>query len=495
MNKYIICFTGNKWYSLNIRTNEFLEDIKYSYRSTYITFQTSDFVRFLKAENKRYIPNIINLESLDKQFSQSGKDILDHTKWHVLKSLRRENLIRDDYKVDHVESFLKLLNELYEKLFMNSDEVERFNEIELPINKIIYETQLQGIKIDQEKVKSRCKELHFYLYDLKNKLQFEHNIFQPEFPEAQLKYLKKNNYRILKSSKRTVSLLRNRDEVCNLFHEINRTSQDLKSLIFINARYGGNDIVHPNYIGFGTITARITIKEPSIQNLKKSNRDIIIPNLGKKLLYIDYSQYEAGILAHFSKDKKLLKLFNESDIYIDIAQKIIKEVNYDRRKEAKILFYRYLYGDDFSTNVENKKNVDIYFSSFTGLTHFKNQLINECSSVRMVKTPFGNYRKLNPETDNIWILSHYIQSIASYIFKKVLIEVYERVKKARLLVPLHDGALYEVDEHEFENIEIDIRNIFINILKAECSSLKNATAQIKDFHESHEDQTEYNDLF
>jgi len=482
MNKFIICFSGNSWYSLDINTNEFLEEIKYSSRSTYITFQTSDFIRFLKSENKKYVPNIINLESLDKQFSQSGKDILDHSKWHILKSLRRENIISQDYKVGEVKHFLTLIKEFYEKLFSNSDEIGRFDEIEIPINKIIYETQLQGIKIDQEKVKIRCEELHFYLYDLKNKLQFEFNIFQPEYPESQLKYLKSKNYRILKSSKRTISLLRNRDEVCNLFHKINRTSQDLKSLIFINARYGGSDIVHPNYIGFGTITSRITIKEPSIQNLKKTNRDIIIPNTGKKLLYIDYSQYEAGILANFSNDKKLLSLYNESDIYNDIVQKLIKELNFDRRKEAKILFYRYLYGDDFSSNEKNKKNIENYFAAFTGLTDFKDQLIKKCNVSGIAETPFGNYRKLNSDTENIWILSHYIQSIASYIFKKAIIEVYDRIKKARLLVPLHDGALYEVEEYDFDNIEKEIKNIFITVLKKECPRLTNANAEIKDFY-------------
>ncbi|TDO96086.1 DNA polymerase [Flavobacterium sp. 245] len=482
MNKYIICFSGNSWFSLDVDSNEFSEEIKYSYRNTYITFQTSDFIRYLKSENKKHVPSIINLESFDKQFSQSGKDILDHTKWHILKSLRRENIISQDYKIDHVKHFLILIKDFYEKLFSNSDEIDRFDKIEISINKIIYETQLLGIKVDQEKVKIRCKELHFYLYELKNTLQFDYNIFQPEYPESQLKYLKSKNYRILKSSRKTISLLRNRDVICNLFHEINKTSQDLKSLIFINARYGGSECVHPNYIGFGTITSRITIKEPSLQNLKKTNRDIIIPATGKKLLYIDYSQYEAGILAHFSNDEKLLTLYNESDIYNDIAHNIIAEENIDRRKEAKILFYRYLYGDDFSSNVKNKKNIDKYFEAFTGLSEFKNQLIKKCNVSGIAETPYGNYRKLNFDTENVWILSHYIQSIASYIFKKALIEVSDRIKQARLLVPLHDGALYEVDEYYYDNIEKEVKNIFITVLKTECPRLKNANAEIKDFY-------------
>ena len=46
-----------------------------------------------------------------------------------------------------------------------------------------------------------------------------------------------------------------------------------------------------------------------LQNLKKENRNIIIPSTGKELFYIDYSQFEASILAHCSADKVLLKHF------------------------------------------------------------------------------------------------------------------------------------------------------------------------------------------
>ncbi len=84
--------------------------------------------------------------------------------------------------------------------------------------------------------------------------------------------------------------------------------------------------------------------------------------------------------------------------------------------------------------------------------------------------------------ENGWILSHYIQSISSYIFKKSLIEVYENVKGARLLIPLHDGALYEIDEILYEELNEQIRNIFINNLKVECPNLKNARAEIKNFY-------------
>lgn len=482
MSQFVIYLTGNGWYSLDIDNDKFIEYIALSPKHTYITFQVSDFIRYIKSENKRFVPDIINLESLDKQFAQLGKDIVGYGKWHILKTLRREEIIKRDYRVNEIEGFLSKIKDLYRKLIeTNTNELQRFNDIESKINKIIHKTALQGIRIDFEIVKVRCEDLHRYLYQLKNKFQFEYSIFQPENTETQLQYLKSKNYKILNSCKRTISLLKNVDEVCNLFHEINKTDQDLKSLIYMTVRFGGKEFVHPYFIGFGTITSRIVIKEPALQNLRKRNRDIIIPNNGKKLLYIDYSQYEAGILAYCSGDKKLLHLYNEGDIYMDIVKNVLKENSSDKRQEAKILFYRFLYGDDFSSNSKLKKAIESYFDNFTDLTKFKNQLIEQSVKDGFVKSINGNRRVLNIETKNIWILSHFIQSIASYIFKKSLIDVDEKVKKARLLIPLHDGALYEVDEQSFNGSEKQITKIFVDNLKLECPKLINANAETKDF--------------
>ena len=83
--------------------------------------------------------------------------------------------------------------------------------------------------------------------------------------------------------------------------------------------------------------------------------------------------------------------------------------------------------------------------------------------------------------ENIWILSHLIQSNASYIFKKAIIETFQNVQKARLLIPLHDGALYEIDTNESEKIKLQIIGIFVKTLQNECNSLTNPQAKEQKF--------------
>lgn len=487
MKEFIICFTENKWYSLDISNDEFIEDYKISIRNKYYTFQVSDLIREIKSKNFKAIPQIVNLESFDKQFSQKGKDLLDFKKWHILKSLRKEEIIDSQYRVSDLNFFLLKIKDFIDKLKEDSDdELTRFNDIELKINEIIYKTSFEGIKIDRDILDKKCIDLHRTIYEIKNELQFSHNIFQPENFETQAQYLKNNNYKILVSIEKTISLLRKSDKICERFNKLNRLTKDLKTLILLKSRLGGIDFVNPYFVGFGSITSRIIIKEPSLQNLRKENRDIIVPIDGKELFYIDYSQFEASILAHCSTDNEFLKLANTSDVYSDIVSKIFNiEINEDSRKEAKILFYRYLYGDTFDNKKELKRKVDSYFNRFKELIKFKQDLKNQANKNGFVSPENGNIRKLDLDNENIWILSHLIQSKASFIFKKAIIETYKCVKNARLLIPLHDGALYEIDIEDSEKIKTEIINIFVKTFQNECNLLTNPQAKEQKFHNNY----------
>lgn len=486
MKEFIICFTENRWYSLEISTDDLNEDHNISSRNKYYTFQVSDLIREIKSKNLMIIPEIINIESFDKQFSQKGKDLLDFKKWHILKALRREEIIKSNYRITDLKDFLIKIKELINKLKDESEnEMERFNEVEIKINKIIHKASFGGIKIDREILNQKCIDLHKSIYDLKNDFQFSYNIFQPENFETQADHLKSKKYKIIESVERTVNLLRKADSVCEKFNRLNKYSSDLKTLVMLKSRLGGNNFVNPYYLGFGSITSRIIIKEPSLQNLRKENRNVIISNDGKELFYIDYSQFEASILAHCSSDNKILDVINNSDIYNEITSKIYnKEINEESRKESKILFYRYLYGDTFEYDSKFKKQVESYFNNFSTLLDFKDKLIESSKRDGHVRTDNGNFRKLDIDNDNIWILSHYIQSKASYIFKKAIIKTYENVKKARLLIPLHDGALYEIDSEYSEKIKPQIIDVFIKTFQNECNSLKNVQAREQTFYKT-----------
>ena len=99
------------------------------------------------------------------------------------------------------------------------------------------------------------------------------------------------------------------------------------------AHWGGPARCYPVFFGFGTITSRVTVREPSLQNLRKTNRSVISADPKKKLLYVDYSQFEAGILASLSEDPLLISLYN-TDIYEDLAHNVLGDAS--KRADTKV---------------------------------------------------------------------------------------------------------------------------------------------------------------
>ena len=93
------------------------------------------------------------------------------------------------------------------------------------------------------------------------------------------------------------------------------------------------------------------MRQPALQNLRKENRDVILPDINMRLLYVDYSQFEAGILASMSKDELLINLYNQ-DIYNDLAQFVFGDKS--KRGDAKVIFYRYMYGDQSMSEFKDK---------------------------------------------------------------------------------------------------------------------------------------------
>src|SRR5690348_13182211 len=71
----------------------------------------------------------------------------------------------------------------------------------------------------------------------------------------------------------------------------------------------------PAFDCLGTVTGRILVRHPQVQQLRRSERKMIAPDPGRKLAYFDYAQFEPGVLASLSGDGPLLNSYNNSDIY------------------------------------------------------------------------------------------------------------------------------------------------------------------------------------
>lgn len=472
MGYYVILLSESDWHCLDINNfDNYLVGTDELFResNTLITYQTADLIQFIKGNSKVHkLPDIVDLECFDKQMSQEGKEFRDYTQWRAINFLRHHNAIDVDFQFDgNIKIYLELLASLFNSLLeKDSLETARFNNIEMPINRIIYERQLKGVCIDLDIAKSKCVELEENIYRIKNILQIEHYIFSPDQEACQLDYLKSNGYNLIQSPIYSFKIKRHEDKVCKLFYELLRDMQDLESFMFMLSHWGGDKRTFPTYKGFGTITSRITLRQPSLQNLKRINREVIIADVAKKLLYIDYSQFEAGLLASLSDDEKLIDLYNQ-DIYDDLAEKVFK--NKSMRSDAKILFYRYMYGDDTLS-----KSAKLYFGQFPKLIAYRKSIEKAADNEKRIGTINGNFRCVL-EDKSRWALSHVIQSTASLIYKNALIRVRRELPEAEFLVPMHDATLYQLDIHRFEELTEKIKTIYEAEFKKCCPKLNVAT--------------------
>jgi DNA polymerase I len=179
---------------------------------------------------------------------------------------------------------------------------------------------------------------------------------------------------------------------------------------------------------FGSITSRIYFKDPALQNLAKRHRNILKPDLGEILTYVDYDQYEAGIMAALSKNSSLLALYAGGDVYEQAAEQIF--LSRLKRKEAKRLFLSFAYGMKrkhlLAAAVEygaNSSSAKMFFAQFSDLENWKKNIWDEFKIAGKIGTSLGNYVCREGSGDlsdkeKRSSVSQVVQGTASLIFKK-----------------------------------------------------------------------------
>lgn len=441
--------------------------------------QVSDFIReFDKEYPRKNLPILIDVESFVKQFWQKTKPLETQKKWNFFKFLKENEYLSKEFKIqESIYDYLIHIVEFIENTLNRKglDELIRFENIEIPINSLIYQRQRRGIQIDKTIYPDLIEKTEEELYALKNQLQLMHNIYSPDKISTQIKVLKAEGIEIKGSLLVLFKSNQSHSEVCKLFYQMLRAKNDLSALLYLTSIKGGESRTFPNYHGFGSISSRITLREPALQNLRKSARRVLVPDNNSEFIYVDYSQFEAGILASLSKDDKLQKLY-DSDIYDDLNRNVWGGLK--NRDEAKILFYKYMYGIELRHDNESK-----YFKSFTMLTKFKKEVEDGVKSASKVGSSHGNYRILEIEDKTI-ALSHRIQAEASLIFKEALLKVSREISEADFVLPMHDAALYQVNTklYDIKYIEGKIKTIFQNVFASKCPGI-NHSVKIKNFYE------------
>ncbi|NEV76610.1 DNA polymerase I [Rhodopseudomonas sp. BR0C11] len=211
-------------------------------------------------------------------------------------------------------------------------------------------------------------------------------------------------------------------------------------------------VMRPVVDVFGSRTSRIQLRSPALQSIPKKYREIIMARDGYELSYVDYDQYEVGVMAALSEDSELMGLYAAGDMYELFASAHLGL--FQNRKAAKQLFLSYAYGMSKKALVDaavalgvDRTRAKSAFGVFRQYEAWKRSIWTEFQSKGSVATLLGNRYvrngsgQLSPKEQRSAI-SQVVQGTASLIFKKALLEV-GKLDDVSIILPMHDALLFE----------------------------------------------------
>lgn len=249
------------------------------------------------------------------------------------------------------------------------------------------------------------------------------------------------------------------------------------------------NITRPVVDVFGSRTSRVQLRSPSLQNIPKRYRSIISARTGAKLCYVDFDQFEVGIMAALSGDEELKRLYAAGDMYDLFANTHLGLVN--NRKAAKQLFLSYAYGMSrkalidaaYSLGVERQKAKEA-FRLFQRYEDWKRSIWAEFQGTGRVATVLGNhYRRIGKGQlsgkEQRSAVSQVVQGTASLIFKRALLAV-ASIDDVKVVLPMHDALLFE---HRLAGTPDKVVRAFETVMTEVLNSIVSGKASISDFVE------------
>jgi DNA polymerase-1 len=250
----------------------------------------------------------------------------------------------------------------------------------------------------------------------------------------------------------------------------------------INPRTGR---VHTSFNQTLTATGRLSSSDPNLQNIpiktqigRQIRSAFIAEKKMDKIISLDYSQIELRVLAHLSRDKALIKAFEDDrDIHSFVASQIynidIAEVSSEMRSRCKAVNFGLIYGQGaFGLSkttgmsvAEAKKFIDDYFDRYNSVLQFKKDSIATVKKCGYAETICGRRRNITGlESGNGNVRSQaerlaintLIQGSAADLIKIAMIKIQNRIEKeslpAKMILQIHDELVFEADGKEAEKL-------------------------------------------
>ncbi len=395
-------------------------------------------------------------------------------------------------------------NELADKL-KEKKLLKIYEEIELPLMRVLEKMQDRGIKLDQDwlkdlstKLDKRIKQLIKQIHKLAGK---EFNISSPkQLSEVLFEELRIPTDNIKKNKKSGgISTAAGELEKMRELHPIIELIFEYRELTKLKSTYvdtlpelvGKDGRIHTTYNQTISAHGRLSSVNPNLQNipikteLGNEVRKAFIADSGFVLLSLDYSQIELRIAASLSGDTEMIKIFKSGgDFHSATASRIFNvaenEVTPKQRRDAKTINFSILYGvSAFGLSersdmqrAEAAEYIKKYYESFPQLKAYINGLIQITHQDGFMTNPLGRIRYFpDIHASNFAIRSAAerqavnmpLQSLAADIIKLAMIEIDRKFPKLAMLLSVHDELVFEVKPNEAEGLAQEIKSIMESV--------------------------------
>ena len=450
-----------------------------------------------------------SLEDLSQEYL--SYDILqfestkNQTQLNLFETQENEKL--NERKCAYAYVIYKLYEVLTNKM-KETNTLELFNTIEMPLAEVLASMEYEGVYVDKEELRLFGNELQVQIDILKDEIYKlcgeEFNINSPkQLGEILFEKLK------LPVQKKTKSGYSTDSDVLEKLveeHPVIEKIIEYRQMSKLNSTFveglipcinQNTNRIHSHFHQTVTATGRISSTDPNLQNIptrmelgQKLRKVFMAQKEETVLLDADYSQIELRVLAHIADDDTMITAFNSGeDIHKQAASKVfnvpIEEVTKQMRSSAKAVNFGIVYGiSDFGLarqigvpRKQAKQYIEQYLEKYSGIKEYMNSIVKNAKEKGYVETLFGRRRYIGELSSSNYMIRQFgervamntpIQGTAADIIKIAMIKVYNELKtknlKSKLILQVHDELIIETYENEKEEVKQILKNCMESVI-------------------------------
>ena len=407
-----------------------------------------------------------------------------------------------EYAVEDADITFQLASH-FKKELTDAETLKLFNDIEIPLVKVLASMELEGIKLDTEFLKSLSTDLNSDIASLETEIyEAAGETFNIASPK-QLGVILFEKLKLVDKPKKTkTGQYSTAEDVLSYLakdHEIIQHILEYRGLAKLKSTYvdalpeqvlESTGHIHTEYMQTVASTGRLSSTNPNLQNIPirtergRQVRKAFVPrNEEYTLLAADYSQIELRVIAAMSQEETMIEAFkNGEDIHASTAAKVfnvpLDEVTREQRGNAKTVNFGIIYGvsafglsnqTDLS-RTEAKELIETYYETYPKLRKYMSSQVDFARDHGYVTTLSNRRRYLKDINSRNAIVrgaaernavNAPIQGSAADVIKIAMINIYNKLQegqfKTKMLLQVHDELVFDVYKPELQTMKVLIK--------------------------------------